>query len=141
MRQTRPHLPAPRRTLERRVTGTPEHVAATVRRLRSSGRLLAMTEPRQATDGRIWVDVRFLEGTRTAAPARRRRWPIAAAAAGGVAVAGVGVYALVQLVNAAIRALPYIGGGLLLLALAALLSPARQRVVCVTMHGPGCRHH
>lgn len=129
MRPVRSTLPAPRRTLDRRIVGTPAEVAVKVAILRDSDRLVYMSTPRQLPDDdrRVWVHVRFLDRSQPAATVtrqRRRRWPVAAAATGGVAVAGVGVYALVHLVNAVIALLPVIVGGLLLLALVAVIANA-----------------
>ncbi|MEV4389102.1 hypothetical protein AB0J68_25885 [Micromonospora sp. NPDC049580] len=132
-----------RRYLDRRVTGTPAYVASVVTQLRDSGRLVHSTPPQWTPDGATVV-VRFLDrpAPATAVARRRRRWPVVAVATAVVTVGGVGVYALIRLVDALVAALPAILAALAVLALIAILSgPARSRVVCVTMHGPGCRHH
>lgn len=134
-----------RRYFDRRVTGTPAHVAAVIAQLRYDGRLIHATAPQWAPEG-VTVTVRFLDQPRPAtavAARRRRRWPVVVAVASSVVVVGgVATYAVIRLVDALVDALPVILAVLALLALAAIVSgPARSRVVCVTMHGPGCRHH
>lgn len=144
MRQIRSHAPASRRTLARSVVGTEAEVGRIVAAIRDSDRLVHMTAPQETPDGRVWVNVRFLDRPQPApAPRRqRRRWPAVAAAGTGVTVLGVAAYALVQLVDAVIALLPVIAGGLLLLALVAVIAGGgSSRVACVTLHGPGCRRH
>lgn len=129
MRPTQSRLPATRRTLDRRIVGTPEYVRNSIQRLQADRRLVHASPWREGPEG-VTVTVRILEPV-APAPApqiavRPRRWPVAAAGTAGATVLGVGAYALIQLVNAVVAALPVIGGGLLLLALVALLTRARS---------------
>lgn len=143
MREIRSSLPAPRRTFDRRIIGTPEQVRNAIQRIQSSGRLVHASPWRETPEG-VTVTVRILDQPAQPTPAprvRRRRWPIAAAAASVATVSGVAVYALVRLVDAVIDALPVIFGALLLLALVAVLSKPGRSVACVTFHGPGCHRH
>lgn len=126
-------LPAPRRTIDRRIVGTPDHVRDTIRLVQASGRLVHVS-PWQETREGVQVTVRILDRAQTPTPARRR-WPIVAAGSVGVTVLGVAGYALVQLVNAVIAAFPFIAGGLLLLALVALLKSGRSRTFSGTFTG------
>ena len=130
-------LPAPRRTIDRRIVGTPEHVRNTIRLATASGRLVHVS-PWQETPEGVQVTVRLIERPPTPVARRTRRVrPAAIAAAGvGTTALGVGAYALIQLVNAVIAALPVIGGGLLLLALAALFKGGgRSRTFSGTFTG------
>ncbi|MEU8329805.1 hypothetical protein [Micromonospora sp. NPDC048839] len=133
-----------RRYLDRRVTGTPAHVAGVIAHLRNNARLVYSSKPEWAPEG-VTVVVRILDRPRPTVATlarRRRRWPVVAGVATAVTAGGMGVYALIRLVDALIDALPAILAVLAVLALVATLSgSARSRVVCVTMHGPGCRHH
>ncbi|MFI7490781.1 hypothetical protein ACIBXA_20605 [Micromonospora echinaurantiaca] len=130
----------------RRVVGTPAEVAATVALVRDSGRLVAMTAPRQIPgDSRVTVTVRFLDNGRPApAPVRRlRRGHVVAAVAVAVptlgAVAVAGYLAAVQLVQAVRAAFPLIlGGVVVLVVIAALLR--RSGRCCPGLHCPGCGH-
>ena len=130
-------LPAPRRTIDRRIVGTPEHVRNTIQLATASGRLVHVS-PWQETPEGVQVTVRLIERPPTPVVRRTRRVrPAAIAAAGvGTTALGVGAYALIQLVNAVIAALPVIGGGLLLLALAALFKGGgRSRTFSGTFTG------
>lgn len=129
-------LPAPRRTLDRRIVGTPDHVRNTIQLAQASGRLVHVS-PWQDTPEGVQVTVRLLERAEPVpvSARRRRRWPVVAAGGVGVTVLGVGAYALIQLVNAVIAAFPYIVGGLLLLALVALLAGGRSRTFSGTFTG------
>ena len=128
------NLPAPRRTLDRRIVGTPEHVRDTIRLIQSSGRLVHASPWNETPEG-VQCTVRILDRAPTPAPARRRRWPVVAAGSVGLTVLGVAGYALVQLVNAVIAAFPFIVGGLLLLALVSLLAGSRSRTFSGTFTG------
>ncbi|MEH0841901.1 hypothetical protein V6U81_05825 [Micromonospora sp. CPCC 205711] len=128
----------------RRIVGTPAEVAATVALVRDSGRLVAMTAPRQLPgDSRVTVTVRFLDTGRPApAPIRRlRRGRVVAAVAvptvGAVAVAGY--LAAVQLVQAVRAAFPLIAGVVLVLVVIVLLRRRSGRC-CPGLHCPGCGH-
>jgi hypothetical protein len=132
-------------TVDRRIIGTPAEVAATVAAVRDSGRLVAMSVPRQmpGADPRVWVHVRFIDRPRTARTAHARparRWPtvtaVAVPATTAVVVAG---YLAVQLVRALIALLPTLAGGLVVLAVIWLLL-GRAGVCCPGIHCPGCKH-
>jgi hypothetical protein len=130
-------------TTDRRIIGTASEVAATVARVRRSGRLIAMTTPRQTNDGRVFVNVRYLtppaQPARPARPARRRTAVrVAAIATTAAALIGLAVYGVVLLVTALVHLLPLLIGGLVLLLLAwAVLGRAG---VCPGVHCPGCTH-
>ena len=129
-------LPAPRRTIDRRIVGTPEHVRNTIRLAQASGRLVHVS-PWQETREGIQVVVRLIERPTapTPAPKRRRAAVVGAAAGTAVTVVGVAGYALVRLVDAVLAALPVIGGAILLLALAALITRGRSRTFTFTGTG------
>ena len=133
-------------TTDRRITGTPAKVAATIDQVRRSGRLVAMTNPRPTADGNVWVNVRFL--TTPDLPTRQatdRRHPLLRTA-GRIAtvvipVAGLTVgliYAVSRLIAALIPLLPYLGVGLVLVLL--LWAALGRAGVCAGLHCPGCSH-
>jgi hypothetical protein len=136
-------------TTERRIVGTPTEVAATVDRVRRSGRLIAMTTPRlvREGDGRVYVNVRFLTppapAARRATAARRRTIlrTTARIVAVAVPVAGVAVgavYAVGLLIAGLVRLVPYVGGGLVVVLL--LWAALGRAGVCPGLHCPGCSH-
>lgn len=130
------HLPAQRRTVDRRVVGSPEYVRSTIQLIQRSGRLVHVSPWQESPEG-VQVTVRFLERQeQAAAPTSQRRWPAVATVAGvGVTVLGVGAYALIRLVDAVIAALPVIGGALLVLALVAAFAGGRSRTFSGTFTG------
>ena len=136
-------------TMERRIEGAPAEVAATVARVRRSGRLVAMTTPRLSPtgDGTVYVNVRFLAPppSRTARPVairlrtiRRTAIRVAAIAVLVVGLAAVAVYAVMRLVAELIHLLPVLGGALVLLLL--VWSALGRAGVCPGLHCPGCAH-
>lgn len=152
----RRHLVAGQRSatpylIARRISGTPAEVAAAVALLRQSGRLVAMTVPRQYPGDlrRVWVDVHMhAPATRPAVTTyphrrrlvRRRRWLVAAGAAAAAVVVVVGVVWLaVTVVAAVVAVLPVIVGALVVLGLA-WLALGRAGVCCPGLHCPGCKH-
>ncbi|MFY1625865.1 hypothetical protein ACN268_22120 [Micromonospora sp. WMMD735] len=139
---TRTHLartrPPASGALVRRVVGTPAEVAATIALVRDSGRLLSMTRPQQLPDGRrVTVTIRFLDPRPIRVRRSRRGLAIAVPAVGLVAVAG---YLTVQLVRAALTMLPLIAGGVLVLAVIAVLLRRSSGRCCPGLHCPGCHH-
>jgi hypothetical protein len=131
-------VPTPRQVLDRRIIGTPAEVAAKVALARDSGRLVAITEPRQIGDGRVWVELRVVDRpVPVPVPTvRRRRWPIVATLAGltGAALAAL-LWAIAHLVAANAPAIA--GGlGLLVLVLAVLFGRGHR---CTGLHCSGCK--
>lgn len=144
MRQirSRPPLPAPtpRLHLDRDVIGTPNEVAAQVALARRSGRLVAMTEPLETRDGRVWVTVRVLASKPAVSPTRRRlRWQVVVpVTVGATAVLAGLAWAVVQLVDAITANAPTIAAALLL-AVLLLAVLVRRGHVCTGLHCPGCK--
>ncbi|WP_090795375.1 hypothetical protein [Asanoa ishikariensis] len=152
MTQLAPTDPRPRVTpftIDRRISGTPTEVAAAVATLRTSGRLITMTMPRQVPDDatRVWVHVRILSPRPRKAvhaatrPMRvvRRRWPVAAGMTAAGTAATAAVWALVKFVAALAAVWPAVVGVLVLLSLL-WLSLGRAGVCCPGLHCPGCKH-
>ncbi|GAA1879183.1 hypothetical protein [Asanoa iriomotensis] len=151
--QLAPTDPRPRvtpYTIDRRISGTPAEVAATVATLRTSARLIAMSLPRQVADdpARVWVRVRILAPRpRTAVhatprPVRRvvrRRWPVAVGVTAAGAAATGAVWAVVTFLAALAAHWPAVVGVLVLLSLL-WLSLGRAGVCCPGLHCPGCKH-
>jgi hypothetical protein len=132
-------------TTERRIVGTPTEVAATVDRVRRSGRLVAMTTPRMTRDddGRVYVNVRYLAPPTRPTRTRRRTagrtaGRVAAIAVPLVGLAAVAAYAVTRLIAELIHLLPYLGSALVVVLLVwAVLGRAG---VCPGLHCPGCSH-
>ena len=140
-----PHRAPRADDLRRTITGTPAEVAATVARVRRTGRLVAMTVPRPVgpTDPRVAVVV-IVRPTANPAPPRRsrRRWvkPTVITLAAVGTVAGIG-YGLIALLHSLARAVatPAALGGAFLLVLALVLIGARGG--CPGLHCSGCGRH
>jgi hypothetical protein len=126
--------------IERSVVGDAATVAATVARVRRSGRLVDMTLPRKLPDGRVLVVVKVRPpASQPAKSVRRSRISIAAAV--GTAALGTGaflVYAIAQLVEVAAAHLGWLVVLLLILCAAVFLRP-NHRATCAGLHCPGCK--
>lgn len=133
-------VPAPRHHLDRRIIGTPDEVAAQVALARRSRRLVAMTEPRETTDGRgVWVTVRVLDRPAPVPARRRLRWQIAVPVAATTAAVLTGLgWAVVQLVTAIVAALPWLLGALAVAGLVLALL-VRRGHLCTGLHCPNCK--
>jgi hypothetical protein len=133
----------------RRVTGTPEEVAATVALVRQSGRFLAVTTPRHLDPADLRVTVIVTLRTHDgpiSAPRAHRRWvkPIVIATAGTATLAstGYGLVVLVQhLARAVVSIAPALVGGLAVLTFVLMLATCAGRGGCVGLHCPGCGRH
>ncbi|MFI2662073.1 hypothetical protein [Micromonospora carbonacea] len=142
---TRAHLartrPPVSGAIVRRVVGTPAEVAATVALVRDSGRLLSMTRPEQLPDGhRVTVTIRFLNPRPIRVRRSRRGLTAAAIATPVVGIVAVAGYLTVQLIRAALTVLPLIAGGVLVLAVIAVLLRRSSGRCCPGLHCPGCHH-
>jgi hypothetical protein len=139
--QDRTSLPVPVQHgyFDRRITGTPDQVADQVALARRSGRLVAMTEPREMPDGQVWVTVRVLDRPAPVPATRRLRWqvvvPVTVTAA---AVLAGTAWAVGRLVDAVAAAAPTIAGGLALLVLV-LAVLFRRGHLCTGLHCSGCK--
>ncbi len=127
-------------TTERRIVGTPAEVAATVTRVRLSGRLVAMTTPRLTRDGdgRVFVNVRYVAPTPPRRTRRRTALRFAAFAVPAIGLAAATVYAVARLVAELIHLLPIIAGALVVLLV--VWAALGRAGVCPGLHCPGCRH-
>jgi hypothetical protein len=137
----RRHRDRPAPAIQRRIVDTPDRVAARVALVRRSGRLQAMTTPRQLPDGRALVVVTLTaEPLRPPVPVRRR---VAVAAAVAVPVLALGAYlayAIAQLVGWAVDHWAAIVASLVAAGfLLAALRP-NHRALCpgVVVHCRGC---
>jgi hypothetical protein len=129
--------------IRRSIIDDPATVAATVARVRRSGRLVDMTLPRRVPDGRVLVVVTLRPPEpQPVRPVKRRRWvkPVVIASAVLTPMAVV-VALLVELARTVWAARTAVGGVLLLVA--ALVVAARllsgHRATCAGLHCGGCR--
>lgn len=147
-------LPRTRSTVmpwaDRRVTGTPDRVATAVNQQTEQGRLISMSAPVRLADGRVSVLIRVRTSdpsavyTDHARPARPHTlepaWrQVVKAALAGTAIASVALclvcLAAMWLASALTWLLPLVVGGLVVIALLALLMRSSGGHHC-----PGCRH-
>jgi hypothetical protein len=140
------HAPAP---VPHIIVGTRHQLLTVLRTAHSQGRLVAMDSQLRPVPGdphgRVYLHARLrppMPGRRHTAHQTRRRYLIAAAVAGALAVLALLIWAVAAAITAAISA---IGDALpQLLGLAAvvgvLLLAAGRAGICPGIHCPGCRH-
>jgi hypothetical protein len=117
----------------------PRVVAAQVDLVRRSGRLVAMSTPRQLADGRAHVVVTLLPAS--APPARRRKVAgtavcVVAAVAGTAALVAAVVWAVTWLAD---HLAQIAGAGVAALVLLFALTRVSHSGVCPGLHCSGCR--
>lgn len=125
--------------MRRAVVADPATVAATVARIRCSGRLIGMTVPQPLPDGRAHVIVTLKQlPNRAAKRSRRPAVAITVVSAAAAVIAGV-AYAVAQLVQAAAEHRTLLVGTLVLLAAVALFMRRGHSATCTGIHCSGCK--